>query len=391
MYSISNMRKLADSKSSPCLPHHITDEVARALDLTLTQWFKENQRNLKFRQTSNPYAIMVSEFMLQQTTVAAVEPYYERFLRAYPTVQCLANAQETDIMAIWAGLGYYRRARQLHAAAKTITLEFDGTFPSDPAVLVNLPGFGRYTAGAVASQAFDCAAPIVEANTIRVFARLAGLDGVIGESPFMNRVWKVSERLVATASSPRDFNRAAMELGALICRPKPLCQLCPVQPQCAAHAGDFADRTPRPRPRKQVIPVETVTLAIEDSHRRYAVRKIPPGRWHAGLWEFPTLRTDSNGKQELPLFAANYADSLGISSRVPWKKILTLKYQVTHHKVVCTVFHCLATNSQAQRPPENSDISFLTLQEIFQLPLGSAQKKLLQFLENERVRSETHD
>src|SRR4051794_31592807 len=203
--------------------------------LGLVSWYARGHRNLPWREDRDPYRIFVSETMLVQTTVAAVLPYFERFLARFPDVRALAEADEAEVLKVWEGLGYYRRARQLHAAARAIVDAHGGAFPDDPEAIRALPGVGRYIAGAILSFAFDRPAPIVEANTQRVLARWLAWRQDLKASASQARLWRAAERLVPATGAGR-FNHAFMELGALVCTPRtPLCLVCPVVAECRAH------------------------------------------------------------------------------------------------------------------------------------------------------------
>ena len=195
----------------------------------LLGWYRRHKRDLPWRRTRDPYAIWLSETMLQQTRVETVIPYYERFLARFPSVQALAEAAPDEVSKLWSGLGYYSRARNLHAAARKVVDGYGGELPSDVAALQELPGIGRYTAGAVASIAFDRAAPIVDGNVARVLARLLDLRDDVSAPATQQRLWAEAEAL-ARGPKPGDLNQSLMELGALICTPRaPKCLLCPLR------------------------------------------------------------------------------------------------------------------------------------------------------------------
>src|SRR5262249_26591429 len=200
-------------------------ELRRWLRRRLLHWFGRHRRDLPWRRTRDPYAIWVSEVMLQQTQVATVIPFFERFCRSFPTLAALAAADEQDVLRHWEGLGYYRRARALHRAAQVLAAHHDGTFPNDPDIVRRLPGIGRYTLGAVLSQAFDRRLPILEANSLRVLCRLFGVRADPRSGPTRRLLWRLAEELLP----PRrvgDFNQALMELAALVSSPS--------SPRCGA-------------------------------------------------------------------------------------------------------------------------------------------------------------
>ncbi len=210
----------------------------------LLNWFASNARDLPWRQDPTPYRVWVSEIMLQQTQIATVIPYYHRFLRAFPTVEALASADQSDLLGLWEGLGYYRRARSMQAAAREIVESYDGDFPESYPDVLALPGIGRYTAGAILSISRDQRLPILEGNTHRVYSRWISMRGSIGRTATTNLLWQVAETMTPR-KSPGMFNQAAMELGALICTARnPNCQSCPVSQSCGA-ARQFTKRDPR--------------------------------------------------------------------------------------------------------------------------------------------------
>ena len=218
--------------SAPDRDPYWIDRVRRKL----AEWYEHGHRDLPWRQTRDPYRILVAELMLVQTTVAAVIPYYERFLARFPTAEALAAADEADVLKAWEGLGYYRRARQLREAARAIVRDHGGSVPADVEALRALPGVGRYIAGAVLSLAFDRPAPIVEANTQRVLARWLAWPEDLQTPASRARLWQAAERLVPPDGAGR-FNQAFMELGATVCTPRaPLCLVCPVAAECRARA-----------------------------------------------------------------------------------------------------------------------------------------------------------
>jgi A/G-specific adenine glycosylase len=205
---------------------------ARAFRRRLLGWYARHRRALPWRETRDPYAVLVSEFMLQQTQVSRVMGHYPSFLQRYPTVEDLAAASADAVRESWAGLGYYARARNLHAAARRVIDDHGGVFPADPPALRRLPGIGRYTAGAVASIAFGVDEPAVDTNIARVLGRVFSVRGRRGSSRRMNALWRLAARLVPRGGAG-DWNQALMDLGATICTARaPRCPVCPVAPVC---------------------------------------------------------------------------------------------------------------------------------------------------------------
>jgi len=244
---------------------------------------------------ANPYHVLVSETMLQQTQVATVIPYFERFIAAFPTVAALADADEQEVLTLWQGLGYYRRARNLHAAAKAILDEHGGRVPGRAAELVALPGVGRYTAGAVASVAYDTPEPIVDGNVARVYARFYGLHNAVDRPDTLKILWARAESNVQASRSPRDFNQSVMELGALVCTPKnPGCPACPLRGDCSALATGQVDRLPVKTPKKKPVAVTHRVMALYRTTKRgdryLFVQRPDDGLW-SRMWQFPTDET----------------------------------------------------------------------------------------------------
>jgi A/G-specific adenine glycosylase len=259
---------------------------AKRLRGRLLAWYDANRRDLPWRRSRDPYAIWISETMLQQTRVETVIPYYERFLARFPDVQTLADAPQEDVYSHWAGLGYYSRARNLHAAARAVSDDFGGQLPKDADSLRSLPGIGRYTAGAVASIAFDRPEAIVDGNVKRVLARLLGIREDVGSKDVAARIWEEAARL-ADGERPGDLNQALMELGALVCTPRsPSCSDCTVRRSCdARRVGDAAD-LPRKASKTRVRRVQGVAVRLERRGRVLAVKREAGGLL-GGLWELP--------------------------------------------------------------------------------------------------------
>ena len=264
----------------------MSSKSARFFHQSLLAWYRRHGRALPWRRSHDPYAILVSEVMLQQTQAAAVVPYYIRWLRRFPTIRSLARATESDVLHAWQGLGYYARARNLHRCAKLIVENFGGIFPGDPNELESLPGIGRYTANAIAVFAFDQPLPLVEANTGRVLARLFNIRNPIDSSSGRRKLWEASAKLTPRKPA-RDFQNAMMDLGSLICTVRnPRCQVCPVKKFCRAP-------DPASLPRKQKRPA---IVPLIESHRwctngEAILLEQCRKRWR-GMWTLPPLKLD---------------------------------------------------------------------------------------------------
>jgi A/G-specific adenine glycosylase len=259
---------------------------AAELRRRLLAWYRANRRDLPWRRTRDPWAILVSELMLQQTRVDTVIPYYERFLARFPDAASLARAPLDDVLSLWAGLGYYGRARNLHRAADQIVREHAGALPDGRDALRALPGVGRYTAGAVASIAFGRAEPVVDGNVTRVLARLRGIRADVGSPAVIRRLWQEAEAL-ARGRSPGELNQGLMELGATVCTPRaPRCSACPWQSRCRACRDGNAESLPVKSRKTAPREVEAVAGVVERRGRWLVVRR-PPAGLLGGLWELP--------------------------------------------------------------------------------------------------------
>ena len=280
-----------------------------ALRAVLLRWYRTHRRDLPWRRTHDPYAIWVSEIMLQQTRVETVIPFYERFLARFPTVASLAAASEGDVLASWSGLGYYARARNLRAAAAVVMREHAGRLPSDPVALRALPGIGPYTAAAIASVAFDRPAAAVDGNVIRVLARIGGLRGRRDEGALRTEVTRRAEAL-AQGSSPGDWTQALMELGAIVCFPRdPVCARCPAARRCAARASGAPDRYPEAAPPLTVRSERRVLLV---SRRAGRVLLVPDPAERGATWTLPSATVPA--KAGTPTTAADAATAAATAS-----------------------------------------------------------------------------
>jgi A/G-specific adenine glycosylase len=301
----------------------------------LLAWFAHHARDLPWRQDRDPYRIWVSEVMLQQTQVATVGPYFERFLEAFPTLAALAGASEQDVLRLWAGLGYYRRARDLHRSARRLAAEHGGQVPDDPTVFGELPGVGRYILGAVLSQAFERRLPILEANSLRVLCRCFGLQGDPRSGSVQRWLWDAS-RLLLPARRVGDFNQALMELGALVCTPAaPTCSACPLAGHCTARRQGLQEVIPL-RPSPPAVEEVTETAMVVRRGRRVLLAQRPlVGRW-AGMWEFPHGPV---GAGEIPEAAAarllRVLTGLGADLG---PELLTLRHGVTRFRITMICF-----------------------------------------------------
>jgi A/G-specific adenine glycosylase len=321
----------------------------------LMLWYGDARRDLPWRADRDAYRILVSEMMLVQTTVAAVIPYFERFLARFPTPQALAGAHESDVLKAWEGLGYYRRARQLHAAARMIVNEYQGNVPADAAAVRALPGVGRYIAGAIMSFAFDRPEPIVEANSQRVLARLLALKDDPKTATTQKRIWKAAERLVPPRGAGL-FNQALMELGALVCTPRePGCLVCPLASLCEARRLGLQDRLPVMTPKPPPLAVTEAAVVVEQNGRVLIVQRGIGTLWEQ-FWEFPTVHLEgadpaTRSFGEATTLKDGIRRLTGVSARIG-PPATTLRYSVTNHRVKL-IAHLAAARSGEPRPGPN--------------------------------------
>nr|WP_309865000.1 A/G-specific adenine glycosylase [Desmospora profundinema] len=266
-----------------------------AIQRNLLAWYDQNKRDLPWRINQDPYRIWVSEIMLQQTRVDTVIPYYERFMERFPTLGDLAGADEDEVVKAWEGLGYYSRARHLHAAVREVTASYDGEVPQQWEEISRLKGVGAYTAGAILSIAYDQRVPAVDGNVMRVFSRWLALWDDVAKVSTRKRIETLAIQVIP-ADRPGDFNQALMELGALICSPlAPRCDHCPVRDECHARQRGIQAELPVKSKAKPPVPV-AVTFGWITDGSRILLEKRPPEGLLAGMWGLPTVENNPNEK-----------------------------------------------------------------------------------------------
>ncbi len=325
--------------------------------------------------------------MLQQTTVAAVMPFFERFVARFPDVQTLAKAPEAEVLAQWAGLGYYSRARNLHRAAQTVMESHGGEFPSDFAMILALPGVGRYTAGAVASIALGQRKPIVDANVARVLSRVLWVEGDLKSAQNQAKLWEGAARIVEVSEVlPREINPALMELGALVCTPKkPRCEVCPVSQWCQARAKNRQEELPFRAPKAAPTPLFDVCAFALDPKGQVLLRQRPSdARWWQNMWELPRITRQANETDAQAL--TRLGNELGLNLEIGGE-VARLKHGVTRYEItlVClevTVNRISGAAVQADiQVAAQADIQWISFQDARALALPSSMKTLLQRLE----------
>lgn len=312
--------------------------------------------------------------MLQQTTVAAVIPFFSRFLTAFPTIQALAAADEQQVLKLWEGLGYYRRARHLHAAAKQLVADHAGKLPDDPDVWAELPGVGRYILGAVLSQAFDRRLPIVEANSLRVLARLFGYRGDPREGEGKAWVWTAAESVLPQKRAG-DFNQALMELGALVCTPtNPACHQCPLAATCVANRDGLQATIPPPKKQPAITDVSEVGIVIRRGKRILLCRRPSnAGRWQ-NMWEVPHAERVIG--EELMASVVRVAKEFTGLTVEPGREVLTIRHGVTRYRITLV---CVEAESVKGRFKSKfyAEAKWLNVSELSDYPVSSPQRKLM--------------
>ncbi len=339
----------------------------------LLAWYAKNKRALPWRATRDPYRIWLAEILLQQTRVEAVIPYYEKFLARFPDVFALADAPLDDVLKTWEGAGYYARARNLHRAAKLVAHERGGNFPRTVDALLELPGVGRYTAGAVASIAFNVNTPVVDGNVARVVCRVYGIREDPKARATQEQLWKIAADLLPKGHA-REFNQALMELGATICIPKnPRCLLCPVQKTCVARTLGLQNVLPAKRAKKE-LPHKIIAAGVIYKRGNILIQQRLSKGLLGGLWEFPGGKLKVNESLE-QCVAREVREELGIEIRVG-EKIIAVEHAYSHFSITLHAFRCEFVSgrvklSSAQR------FKWVRPRELEQYAFPAANKKVI--------------
>lgn len=340
----------------------------------LEAWFKKAHRQMPWRKTRDPYAIWISEVMLQQTQVATVIPYYERFMAKLPDVRRLAKAKEDTVLSLWSGLGYYSRARNLQKGAKYLIENFKGEFPRDRETLLETPGIGPYTAGAILSIAFGLKVPIVDGNVQRVFARYYAWKPAIETKASQNFFWEKASEWVAGSNDPRVLNQAIMELGATVCiKGKPRCEVCPLSKSCLAYRKGIQEKLPTRKPKREKI--DLYWLAIRYRHKdKLWLERVPKGEWWEDLWDLPR---EVYGEQGV---LNDQAQKLLDAFEEKARRLGQKKHAVTHHRLHVTGIEVKLDRPEALDPAEGQAVRegrWFPVSKVLDLPLSSLARKVL--------------
>ncbi|MBW2461487.1 MAG: A/G-specific adenine glycosylase [Deltaproteobacteria bacterium] len=330
----------------------------------LLSWYDTAARDLPWRRTRDPYAIWVSEIMCQQTRVDTVIPYYGRFLERFPTPSALAKAGEDEVMSLWSGLGYYRRARLLHAGVKEVVASYGGQVPRDAAARRALPGVGRYTCGAIGSVAFGLPEAIVDGNVARVLSRLHAIDAPLGTAASDKQLWALAGGLAA-GPRPGDLNQALMELGALVCTPKsPSCDACPVRGECGAREADRVDELPVPKKKKK--PREVTMVAVVPRRRDTTWLVKGGGSLFGGLFGVPS--GEGAGVAAARLVLAQH----GLTGRVVDEDPPRVRHVLSHRRLEVSVYRATHANGEA-----SSALRAFTDEQLTEVGIATLTRKIL--------------
>ncbi len=343
----------------------------------LLDWFDSHGRkHLPWQQNKTPYRVWISEIMLQQTQVTTVIPYYQKFMERFPEVTNLASASEDEVLHFWSGLGYYSRARKLHKAAKKVVDEFSGEFPRSVAQLMELPGIGRSTAGAIASISMGIRAPIMDGNVKRVLTRYFAIHGWPGQTRVANELWEIAEKLTPE-SRTADYTQVMMDLGATVCkRSKPACHTCPLEHSCIAHKIGQERSFPESKPKKNKPEKSTVMLMVVNQYGEIFLEKRPPSGIWGGLWSFPEISDPDQIIEQ-----ALERTGLALEKYDMWQPF---RHTFSHYHLnitpALTFVEYPAKNSNTEIKGDNSH-GWFTLTQSPELGLAAPVKKLLQKIE----------
>lgn len=334
----------------------------------LLTWYRQNGRTLPWRHLlrDDPYAVWVSEIMLQQTRVETVIPYFEKWMKQFPTVEALADSSEQDVLNLWEGLGYYSRARNLHKAAKIVAEKFDGQLPRNLNTLRSLPGIGRYTVGAIASMAFGLDEPTLDGNLRRVFARVFNVNE-LADSPAGEKIlWGLAAEHLPKGRAG-DYNQALMDLGAAICLPKnPRCLICPLMKLCKARELGIQEQRPVLKPKKST-PHYVHAAAVIIRRGKVLLAKRPSKGLLGGMWEFPNARVNGDPPKEL-------AKAIQTATRLKVKRkdaLGIVRHAYTHFKVTVHVFRCELISTS-----KNENMKWVKAGELEDYPMGKVDRQI---------------
>ena len=349
----------------------------QSLQKALLKWYDANARSLPWKENVTPYRVWISEVMLLQTQVGTVlDAYFERFMNRFPDVAALAAAEEQEVLKYWEGLGYYSRARNLHKAARAIVESFGGAFPRDVKEIESLPGIGRYTAGAIASMAFNDPVPILEANTIRIHARLTDLESPVDEKFAQELLWEEARRWVETPKrdssiTPGRVNQALMQFGQQVCKKRPLCECCPLADACLARKSGRENIIPIAKRKPETIYWRHAALVVYNRKGEIYLRQRQEKEHWAGLWDFP--RIDDDESDSPTVLESRIRQTFGLTVKLESEPFMSFHHQVTNHKIELVCYKA----SQA-KSTKSADVTFAWVDpaELSEYPLSSPGRRI---------------
>jgi len=342
----------------------------------LLAWYRGARRDLPWRRTREPYRVWLAEVMLQQTRVATAVPYYERFVAAFPTLEALAAASVDEVLALWAGLGYYRRARHFHAAARQVVARHGGEVPRDPDAMLALPGVGRYTAGAVLSLAYGLPMPILDGNVERVLCRLFAIRGNPKTGRTRKRLWALAESLIPQGQAA-DFNQAMMELGATVCTPAaPACTECPAADLCEALRLGKQLELPR-LPKRRAVPHYDVAVGLVWRRGKLMIAKRPMDAMLGVLWEIPGGKREAGEALEETV-RRELREELGLEVTVT-APCVVCKHAYSHFRVTLHSYHCASPRGRP-RPLGCDACRWVKPEELGDYPFPAGSLKIIRAL-----------
>ena len=348
----------------------LTGHALKTFQTRMLAWFRAHQRDLPWRSSRDPYRIWVAEVMLQQTRIAAVMPYYRRFLARFPTVESLAHAPEAEVLKLWSGLGYYSRARNLHRAAKLIVAQHKSKFPRTLDAALELPGIGAYTAAAVLSIAYDAPLAVLDGNVARVLARIQAIRGELRAPKTWRSLTATAQNFLAT-EAPGDWNQSLMELGEVICTPQsPRCAECPVARHCRAYAEGLTKKIPAPRRKRAAVHMEIAAAILCDPRGRTLLIRDPGAHdtvLFSRMWQFPAVEVTRHARTELE---AHLRATLAIKE-ISLEELPTARHGVTFRNITLLPF--LANVPKLPKLPRTH---ILPLKNLGKLPISSATRKI---------------
>lgn len=342
----------------------------------LLAWYQANKRTPPWRDHPDPYAVWVSEIMLQQTRVETVIPYFEKWMRLFPNIPTLANASEQDVLNAWEGLGYYSRARNLHKAAKILAEKYHSELPRDLDELRSLPGIGRYTLGAIASMAFGMDVSALDGNIKRVYARLFDVMEPVDSTEGEKLLWQLADANLPKGRAG-DYNQALMDLGAMICVPKnPRCLICPVMKLCKAHQNGMQNQRPVLSPKKDV-PHYVHAAAVIVERGKVLLSQRPSQGLLGGMWEFPNGRVNGDPARGLPhALKTGYKLRIRMKRGVPRREGLgTVQHGYSHFSVTVHVFPCELISI-----PKETNLKWVSLNKLQEYPMGKIDRQIARMI-----------